>query len=254
MNAPLAGGGGTSGEGMSFRPFTRVLSVPPAWPWDQARAARLEAQHTSPVSGDSINILVRRLEPWRLNEPGRYVAVYLRAGEARAGQGFDIEVQGRRVHIDLPSPALRAAMIRERAWQAGAVIAIVLGMGCLGTLTFQRRDAFDDRLTADETRIHREAHLAKAVLQAGRDAQTLAGAGLDHQDLDQALADLKYVTLAKDPAVRVDAFYWNKGYWAVEGEGDAPPVRDANLNLQRSARPVRRGVWLWAAQDQETSR
>ncbi len=250
MNAPVNGGS----EGAPFRPFTRALSVPPALPWDQTRAAKLEAQHTSPVSGDGITILVRRLAPWRLNEAGRFVAVYLRAGEAKAGLAFDIDVQGKRLRIEMPSRAATEAMIRERAWQVGAVVAMLAGMAAMGALTFQRRDGLEDRLTTVETRLGREAREAKGVLRAKNDADALAEAGLRDQDLDQALADFKYLSLSKNPDVRIDAFYWNKGYWAVEAEGDAPPMRDASVDLQRSAKPVRRGVWLWAAPDKAVTR
>ena len=231
-----------------FRPFTRVLATPPGWPWDQSRAAMLEARHTSPVTNDGVNIIIRRLKPWGLGEGGEFVAIYLRIGDAMPAQGFDIDVRGRSIHIDLPSRAARAEQLKDQIARTAAVVLMVVVVLGLVTLAFERRAALDDRLTDAALRIEHEAREAHAMARAKQDAEALSELGVD-DGLDHTVNDLTYVTTAKDPAARVDAFYWSKGFWAVEAHGNDAPVKDTGLSLQKSAKPVHPGVWLWAAPD-----
>ena len=235
----------------SFKPFTRLVTAPPSWPWDQARAARLEAQHTSPVSGDDVSIVVRRLKPWALGQDGKFVAIYLRGVDIRQGLKFDIDIQGQRLTVDMPSPGQKTAQTQERAWYiglAGGAIACVLLMG---VITVQRRGAEADHLADIENQLQRKAHEAEGVARAKGDAQALAELGLGNRSLDRALSDLKQLSLKHDPATRIDAFYWNKGYWAVEARGTAAPIKDATVPLQRSAKPVRKDVWLWVSAQED---
>jgi len=235
-----------------FRPFTRVVTTPPGWPWDQARAAMLEARHTSPLSNDGVNIMVRRLKSWALGEGGEFVAIYLRAGDPLPAQGLDVDVRGRTIHIDLPSRAARAEQRKDQVTRIGAVAVMVIVVLGLITLAFERRAALDDHLGDAELRIDREAREAHAVVRAKQDAEALSELGVT-DGLDHAINDLTYVTAAKDPAARLDAFYWSKGFWAVEGHGGDAPVKDSGLTLQKSPKPVRPGVWLWAAPDPANS-
>ncbi len=235
----------------TFRPFTRVIAAPPAWPWDQMRAARLEAMHTSPLSGGDTNLVLRRLKPWAPGQPAEFAAIYLRATDTPPAGGFDVEVQGRKLHIDMLSPAARGAALREKAWLIGSVAIVALALVGLTGLALQRRTALDDRLTALETRLDRDVRKARIVAHSKRDAEALAELQLAPQGVDRVLADLNRVTIAKVAGARIDAFYWRKGYWAVESHGDARPVEGPGLVVQRSAKPVRRDVWLWAGGGEE---
>lgn len=240
-------------ERPTFKPFTRVVTTPPAWPWDQVRAARLEAQHTSPVSGGDITILVRRLKPWAFNEPGEFVAVYLRAGDA-TGDGFDVEVQGRRLRIDLPSRAKREAMVKERAVQVGCLAVVILAFVGLTMLALQRRAALEERLAQAELRVQRLTRQSQGVANAKADARALAALDVQDQTIDRVVQDLNRVSMSMNTDARIETYYWRKGYWAVEARGDAPPVRGMDAELQKSVKPVRRGVWLWAAKSGEVRR
>lgn len=232
----------------TFRPFTRVLATPPGWPWDQSRAAMLEARHTSPLSNDGVNIIVRRLKGWALGESGEFVAIYMRAGDAFPPQGLDIDVRGRTLHIDLPSRAARAAHLKDRATLIAVAAVMVLVMLGLITLAFQRRGALGDHLDEVEVRIAHQAREAHAMSRAKQEAEALSELGVT-DGFDKAITDLTYVSAAKDPSTRLDAFYWNKGFWAVEAHGADAPFKDSAVTLQKSAKAVRPGVWLWAAPD-----
>ncbi len=182
-----------------------------------------------------------------MGEPGKFVAVYLRGVDQRQGLKFDIEIQGQHLTIDLPSKQQQAAQSIQRAWYLGLGAAILIALFLMGSLTLQRRAAEADRITELETLVKHRAHEADGIARAKGDAEALARLGLDNRTLDQALADLKDLSLNRDPAVRVDAFYWNKGYWAVEARGVGAPISDATVALQRSDKPVRKGVWLWVS-------
>ncbi len=231
-----------------FRPFTRVLATPPGWPWDQSRAAMLEARHTSPVSSDGVNIIVRRLKAWALGESGEFVAIYLRAGDPFPAQGIDIDVRGRTIHIDMPSRAARAEQLKDQVTRVAAILVMVVVVLSLITLAFERRGALNDRLDEAETQIDHEAREAHAVTRAKQDAEALSELGVT-DGLDHAVNDLTYLSAAHDPSARLDAFYWSKGFWAVEAHGSDTPIKDTAVTLQKSPKPVRPGVWLWAAPD-----
>ncbi|CAL4869738.1 hypothetical protein MMA231_04030 (plasmid) [Asticcacaulis sp. MM231] len=238
-------------ERVRFKPFTRVVNAPPAWPWDQTRVARLEAEHTSPVSGDDITIVVRRLKPWAFGETGKFVAIYLRAVEMRDGLKFELDIQGQRIAIDMPSPQQRSDQNKSQMWILGSGLVMAISLLAMGTLTLQRRAAEEDRLSTLEAKMTRAVREATGIQKARLDAAALEELDLRHRSMSQALSELKTLSLKRDPASRIEAFYWNKGYWAVEARGKDSPVKDATVPLQRSTKPVRKDVWLWVAPGQD---
>jgi hypothetical protein len=238
----------------SAKPFTRTLNTPPGWPWDQVRIATLEARHTSPVSGGDIAIVMRRLQPWRFGESGRFVAIYVRDQDIKEGLKLDLDVGGKKVSVDMPSPRQKAEQSRDRLWNLGLIGLIACCLVGLGMVTLQRRTAEAERLTALETQMTRKVRDAEGVARAKADAEALAALNLKNRTVDNALRDLKTISLQRDPSVRLDAFYWNKGYWAIEVHGDSPPVKDATIPLQRSTKPVRKGVWLWVSAVEDGAR
>ena len=52
--------------------FVRVFQAPAGMPWEQGRAARLEARHGSPLPIADVMHQVKRLGAWSLGQPGRY--------------------------------------------------------------------------------------------------------------------------------------------------------------------------------------
>jgi hypothetical protein len=236
------------------KPFTRVLSTPPGWPWDQARIATLEARYTSPVSNANIAIIMRRLQPWGFGESGRFLAVYVRDSEVQQGLKLELDVSGKKIVIDMPSPHTRAEQSRDRLWNLGLIGLMACCVIGFGMVTLQRRTAEAERLTDLEMQMTRKVRDAEGVARAKADAEALSDLNLDNRTLDNALQDLKTISLQRDPAARLDAFYWNKGYWAVEVHGITPPVKDPTVPLQRSTKPVRKGVWLWVSAVEDGAR
>ena len=52
--------------------LVRVIVTPPGAPWEQARAAKLDAQHGAPLPISELIHQLRRLAPWAPGRPGRY--------------------------------------------------------------------------------------------------------------------------------------------------------------------------------------
>lgn len=230
------------------KPFTRVITTPAALPWNQVRAAELEARHTSPVSdaaGAELTLVVKRLEPWRPRSAGRFVAVYLRGRMPDEGLSFHIDIQGRPVKVEVASKARQAEALRQKVWLVGGIA--VLSVCLIGqiVLTVQRRAAIEDRLATLEPQVERSMKQYSSAALAKRDAQALEQLDLQGRRAEDILHALGVVAGTREPAARIEAFLWDSGDWALEARGDASPLRPEGPNLQKAPKAVRRGVGLW---------
>jgi len=238
------------------RPFTRVIVTPAAFPWDQARAAQLEARHTSPVTGAvgvDLTIVVKRLIPWRPRETGRFAAVYLKGGVPPQGLSFTVDVHGQAVKVDLASKAAQASQIRQKAWVAGAAVIVSLSMVFQAGLALKRRAEIEDRLAQIEPQIERATKLNAGTARARQSAQALSELNVQVRRVDDVVDALRTVTISRDSATRIDAFLWDGGDWALEVRGGTSPLRSGSVELEMAPKPVRRGVTLWVySQPQST--
>ncbi|WP_140986903.1 hypothetical protein [Asticcacaulis tiandongensis] len=233
------------------KPFTRIVNVPSALPWDQMRAARLEAHHTSPVtaasSGLAPTIVVRRLSPWRPGQGGRFVAIYLKGQEAAEGLSFTIEVQGRPVSIVVPSRRKQAEQLRQQATVTGLILLTLVCLSGQVALTLKRRAAAEAELARLEQVVERTARQISTGATAQANARTLEEIGVRGRKAADVLAALQTVTTAKNPHARIDSFLWEGGDWALEVKGDAAPLNEGSVSMQKADRPVRRDTWLWVS-------
>ncbi len=233
------------------KPFIRMVTTPPGLPWNQTRMALLEARHTSPVSGalgDDLHIVIRRLEGWRPNLSGSFVAIYLRGSDLHSGVSFQVEARGRVFPIDLPPKGDGQAILKEQLSVYGAGLLVVLALAFAIGLSWQRRQEADFSISAVETRLGREYRQASSIVQAKRDAVALTEQGLKGRALADAMKDLRIVSIGRNPEARIDAFVWRDGDWGLEVYGDAVPMMLEGVDMRRDDKPVRRGVWLWQAQ------
>jgi hypothetical protein len=227
------------------RVFVRAISTPPGLPWDQHRAAALEARMGAPLPLDTVAWQLRRLSAWRSDAPGRFAAFYVRAQEVRQRLTTEVEVEGRRLQVDFLSPAERAR--RQRLIGGVAAAAAVAAMALAGTamLALQARSDAAARLDMLEQKTAARLRQAEKGAALKGQALILDRARMRGRSLGQALDDLAQVSAAKAPDARVQAFHWDRGYVAVEVRGDAAPFPGLGARMQKSARPLRPGVWLW---------
>jgi hypothetical protein len=225
--------------------FVRTLSTPPGAPWDQARAAALEARVGAPLPLTDVVYRLRRLDPWTLGRPARYAACYVRAREA--GDSFQtlVEIDGRSIPIQfLSSAELGRRTKRLTAIGAGIVVMVVILALAVGSAISMRAET-QARLSADEMRSQALLRQAQAHAELYHEARLLDGAGVRHRSMTDLLNDLAWVAASKAPGAHIDNFHWERGYIAVETRGLTPPVASVDRAVLKAEKPVRPGVWLW---------
>lgn len=232
-------------EAAAPRVFVRVISTPPGMPWDQLRAARLEARMGAPIPLDGVVYELMRLAAWRSREAGRFAAFYVRSQEVRGRLTTEVEVDGRPIRVSFLSPAEQAHARRRAGVLAGALAAAALVVLGALFLALQTHAAASSRLEALEARSGAELHQARKLAQLKDQARALDQAHMRGRSLTQALDDLALASAAKAPDARIQGFHWDRGYAAVEVRGDSAPLAGLQDRLQKSARPLRPGVWLW---------
>lgn len=226
--------------------FVRALTTPPGLPWEQARAARLDARLGAPLPIAELLHQVRRLDRWGFGQPGRYGAFYVRAREYRQPFEATAQVDGQAVKVRFGTPARDSRRLRA---VGAALILLVLSGAILGAgtmLALRARSAATAQLEADELLARNRLKMAEVLrdrsLQA-RDLRTLVGPS---RPLADVVGDLSWIATSKTPEARIVGVHWERGLLAVEARGEQPPFLAVDRPIERAARPIRPGVWLWA--------
>jgi hypothetical protein len=237
--------GAEAAEADAPKVFSRVFAVPPGAPWEQSKAAQLEARHGSPLPISDLTWRLRRLGGWGPGAVGRFVVFYVRSRELVGAFETTVEVEGRPLHVAFGSTGAQLRQAQRlgvlgllTALLFAAVIgSLVIG---LGTRTRAEEQLTELERTAEvkyrqamklQQRLAQERELRSAVVHSGR--------------LEDVIADLAWASAAKAPEARIAAFHWDHGFMAVEARGESPPLIAADRQIERAARPLRPGVWLW---------
>lgn len=193
-----------------FPAFTRPIHTPPGLPWDQQRAAELEARAGSPVTDPMVQIIVRRRAPWRPRRPGLFEAEYLRP-QPKVIQPFQTGIRS-----NWPAWALGQDG-RPAPWLP------LGGTGLLAVFSFGVAVSVGNLSQAEEARslAALEAELAETesamqiAARSVRNAQIIAASGLHDGDLTVALADLAWLSRSRSPEVQVREVEWRRGVTTV---------------------------------------
>ena len=223
----------------------RAVTTPPAPPWDQSRAADMEARLQAPLPAEVVSWRMRRSEAWRPGQPGRYIVAYVRRSDV--GEGFSTleTFEGRSYPFEFLPPGQREATIRRFTLAAAGAGAVTLVATFAVVAAIQARGEAEVRLNSVELTVARRQAQAVSQAELARRDQTLAGAGLDAQRPARALSDLAWVAQNRSEGVGIEAALWEPGLTAVEVRGDQQPFTAVDRMLRRAARPVRPGVSLW---------
>lgn len=226
--------------------FVRALTTPPGAPWEQARAARLDARHGSPLPIGELLHQVRRLDRWRPGQSGRFAAFYVRAREARDPFETTVDVEGQAVTVRFGTSAPDLRRLRGVGLGLAALVVSGAALGTGVMLALGAKSSVQAELEANEqlaaSRLPAAAAYKARVRQA-RELKALAGAA---RPLDEVLADLSWVATSKTPEARIVGVHWERGLLAIEARGEQPPFLAVDRAIERSERPLRPGVWLWA--------
>lgn len=230
--------------------LVRTIQAPPGLPWEQSRAADLEARHSSPLPLGEVIFELRRLEAWRPGQPGRFGAFYVLSREVVTRLDAKVEVDGRLLALTFLSPGLQRQRGRRLGMVAGgaAVLALVI-TASLGAAIARRTDA-DETLSALETRSAAKLRALEARQRIRVQNRALDAQADRNASLHTAIADLAWVASEKRPDAHVEAVHWRPGLVALEVRGSQAPLQvTEGRRLQKSAKPIRRDVWLWGVTD-----
>jgi hypothetical protein len=225
--------------------FARAIVTPPAPPWEQARAAALEARHGAPLPLPELLHRVKRLSGWAPGRPGRFAVFYVRTKEFRTAFETSIDVDGQMVKVAF---GLGGEQVRRLQDWATLLLLFVLVGALLGTgvsLALGARAQSASRLEAAETLGAAKlaaAHAYRRRIAQARDLQTALGRA---RPVGEVIGDLTWAATTKTPDARIAAVHWQGGVMAIEARGDQPPFEAPDRHIERAPRPLRPGVSLW---------
>lgn len=225
--------------------FVRALSVPPGAPWEQARAARLDARHGAPLPIGELMHQVRRLEPWGPGKAGRYAALYVRAREYQAPFETDVEVGGRTLRAQFGARAVDRDRARMLALVAGLLVVSGAALGGGLMLALGARSEATARLEAAEQLAASRLKMAEGVRARQQQARELRDLVGQARPMGEVVGDLTWVATSKAPEARILAVRWEGGLLAAEARGETPPFQSVDRPVAKASRPLRPGVWLW---------
>lgn len=234
--------------------FVRAFSTPPGAPWEQGRAAALEARHGAPLPIADLVHRVRRLESWAPGAPGRYAAFYVRAREFTRPFETTVEVDGRAVKIAFGAAAEQFRRAQTLGVAAAAAILSLLVVGGGVTLALGAKAETTARLERAEQQLLVKRRAALAAQQRSDQSRALQRAMGTSRPIDEVMADLAWATAMKAPDARIEAVHWEGGLLAVEARGETTPFANSDRRVQRSDKPLRKGVWLWGVEPRGASR
>jgi len=233
--------------------FVRAIVMPPATPWEQVRAANMEARHGAPVPISELLHRVKRLAPWAPGRPGRFGVFYVRAKEYRAPFEAEVDVDGQRVKVAFGRGGRQVRLLRGWALVLLLLVAVGAVIGTGVTLAAGARSQAEARLAAAEqlgARSFASAQAYRRQIARTHELRNALGRGRSIGDL---MGDLTWVATSKTPDARIAAVHWQGGVMAVEVRGEAPPFATPDRRLERAAKPLRAGVWLWGVGPKSTS-
>lgn len=234
--------------------FVRAFTTPPGAPWEQARAADMDARHGAPLPVADLLFRIRRLAGWAPGRPGRFAVFYVRAQEFREPFETEVDVDGQRVKVSFGTSGEQMRRLRLIGLGLGLLVAVgaLLGGGLMMALS--ARAEVNARIEALEQQSEQRLRAAKAFQRQKELAQELSAAVGRSGRMRDVLGDLAWVATSKTSDARVVAVHWERGVLAVEARGEQAPFAAPDRRVERFDKPLRPGVWLWGVSHQGAGR
>ncbi len=247
MNAPVPSSYDPASDPLRSAPqvFARGIQTPSGLPWDQHRAAELEARMGAPAPINELHYRIVRIESWAFGQGGRYAALYVRSADMVEGLQVEADVDGRTVKAVFASPEVQSRQMRTRlVYLVGALVISLVVAGALISALAVRADR-EERLDALE---QRTARVDGQIARVGRDksdARLLQTSALGSERLSDALMDLDWAGRTKAPDAHLQSLHWERGLMTVTTRGPAPPFTAPDREVRKADRPVGKWIWLW---------
>lgn len=225
--------------------FVRQFSTPSAAPWDQNRAASMEARLGAPLPLTELVYQLQRLDGWRPGQPARFAAFYARTAAVGDLLEATVDVDGRPRLVRFVSSRRQANAARR-----GLLVAISVGVMAVVTvgsitMALSTRANLSDRVGALQPQLVSRLKMGRVLERHRREAQALESAGVKGRALSDYMDDLAWASAAKSPDARISVVHWDHGLLAVEARGDAAPFVAGSRQVTRVDKPIRPGLWLW---------
>lgn len=241
----ITGPSGPSGATDS-RLFVSLVSTPPGMPWEQRRAAALEARLSSPLPGSQTAFQLVRRQAWRPRSQGLYAIVYARLTDIGAGRTVSVEIDGRTRKLSFPPPGQPSAAPAGRLTPFVLIVGLLVLSGAVAHRLIDQRAAADLALSNLERRASAALRQAVPAAQARRRAAALDAAGAREMRLSGLLGSLAFASQARRPEAKIEAFRWNAGIASLDVAGAQSPLNAADVDLETTARPGG-SAWSWRA-------
>lgn len=222
--------------------YVRVMQTPPGAPWDQTRAARLDASLGAPLGGDALTWAVERLASWRPRTSGRFAVAYVRREDAPSAPAA-LSVEGAQVRFRFSTEADRAGRLRTLA--VGGLLAVAAISG--GVFGIQKalsvRTEREAALAQLETNARGWERVARLRRQGAADAAVLRRAGAEGAAFGDVAADIFWLGRAKAPSVTIERVRWSRSGLEVTALGPGQPVIGAERPIEAAGEAVGARVW-----------
>lgn len=226
--------------------LVRILTAQPGLPWDQTKAAMLDARHGSPIPLADVSLQLRRLAPWSPGAEGRFAALYAPTRIIGERLRTTVFIKGSPVEVEFLSPGAQAAARKRLLFvAAGAAVFVAVTISAVGEM-LSRKDEAEIQLSALETQSASRARavaLQQRQLEQSRALDAVRDRGAP---LDRVLSDLAAVSAMQAPAAQVVGVHWQDGAVALEARGKSSPLSsNRGWSVEHSDKSIRRGVGLW---------
>jgi hypothetical protein len=211
--------------------FVRRIDTPPGAPWDQARAARLEALHGGPLGASDLAFSVKRLSSWAPGAPGEFAAAYMHRARV-SDQPVMVRVGAVEHAFRFRDAALERRRLAELTLTLGMVAAATLALGLAGERALSVRAANEAQLAQQERLAARQRQLAAEASSRAADAGLLLRAGVPPAGVAGLADDLLWLGQAKAPSVVVQRVRWTPQAMEVLSEGPGEPVLGAERRIE----------------------
>jgi hypothetical protein len=216
-------------------PFVRVFTIPAASPWDQDRAARLNAEAASPLPAPHAAIDVRRLELWSPGQPSRYCAGYLRKSQIKDELRIERFIEGRDVAFTFRSDALTREVRFQRLVDLviAGMLVIALGLGLVKAIN--ARSETRTALLSEEQSLRGDIARRQEAARDARVAVLLSGLAPEGRGGDDLMRDLSWLARSRRADVQIEDLVWNTGGIMVRTADDSNPIAASDHQVTQIA-------------------
>lgn len=247
VSEPTEAPEGLEGAGVP-QVFVRTFTTPAGMPWDQGRAAQLEARHGAPLPIVDLLHRVRRLEGWAPGQLGQFAAFYVRRKDVVQPFETTHDVDGKQVHVAFGGRTDPLRGVRQAGGTLVTVLTVALPVliaaGFL-SLAWSVRSDVTQQLDRLEIRVAAKSRLAAQARAEDRQSQTFVAEEGHAGQVADLVSDLTWLANARKADARILSIHWDHGLMAVEAHGSAQPLDPGVRRIVRAAQPTPNGTWLW---------